>query len=437
MIKLKDELANSRVEILRSRAFREPIDIAEMHWNDTKKSILELIGVVRAGGDQSAQEAATPMDIDPELIDIIGPERARQLYPQLFKNKPNGSSFSQRRSNLNLSGEFPIRDSPQKSVKDLSLETAGLKTALVLAEEKNKSYEQKVEKLEQELKKVYEQTIKLSEQKKVLEKKVQTLNTQLDKVTNKGQTYCMSNTDNEDDIQVLRTVKRPTNSAFDYIRKQKRRALVFTNSKYAANTRRYTDRLMASRNRVGLKSNDANDANNNGTNQGMGTSVRRPLPMRKMPIGPDFQEDKLSQFNQLRQLSNQSRPTQFKPKPSPRAYKSVSFNQNPDERLIRDLTFPTARTQRIQPTSVPQPSIVDHNVGTRRLPPGILPMPSYRIGNQGYSSGQSYSGTQGYGETQGYSGSRAYGGRQSYGGGQGYQGQGYGYSDRFNQSAYF
>src|SRR5437870_1654931 len=104
MVKLKDELANSRVEILRSRNFREPIDIAEMHWNDTRKPILELIGFAqpKRGG---AGDKATAMEVDLSIIDIIGAEKAKQLYPELridsgpkSQSTPNFSSYSRRRT---------------------------------------------------------------------------------------------------------------------------------------------------------------------------------------------------------------------------------------------------------------------------------------------------------------------------------------------------
>ena len=375
MIKLKDELANSRVEILRSRSFREPIDIAEMHWNDTKKPILELIGVARPPTDSRAREETTPMEIDPELIDIIGPERARQLYPQMFKSSANGSSYSRRRAeNLDLKGDFPVRGraSDPKDSSDVELRTAGLKTALLLAEEKNQKYEKKIANLEQELKKVYEKTIKLNEEKRVMQKKCDTLVGQLDKVMNKGSGY--RNVD-EDDVQVIQMVQAkkpqqpPTNTAYDYIRKRKRRALVFTNSKYAANPRRYVDQLKAK-------------AVNASRNQNQG--------------GRDFPRP----IQQLRQVSQQSRPEIFRPKVS--AFKSVNFKA--DERLIRDLTFSKVRHP-IMPTSVPQPSIMAKNPigggGDRRYPPGILPMPSYAVGG-------------GRGQTTGYD-----------------------YSNRFNRSAYF
>ncbi|CAG2105785.1 unnamed protein product, partial [Medioppia subpectinata] len=184
MVKLKDELANSRVEILREQSFRNPMDIAEMHWNDYHKPILELIGFAsrmrgaggsRGGGDGRRSAAADigdrPMDVDLEIVDIIGAERAKALYPDLVINSPRakstpvnknggggGAGYTARRraagghSNLDISGEFPTpsrNTSKEESIaKDVELRTAGLKTQLMLAEEKALKSDQKNRKLE-------------------------------------------------------------------------------------------------------------------------------------------------------------------------------------------------------------------------------------------------------------------------------------------------
>ena len=232
MVKLKDELANSRVEILRSQRFREPIDIAEMHWNDCKNPILELVGFPTKSKPSPSAQRSAPMEVDISIVDIIGAEKAKQLYPELrlesspkYKSTPNSSnSYSRGRSsgysNLNLSGEFPVRDkeraanrAPEQrantsaNLSDLELRTAGLKTSLLLAEEKNELYDRKVKKLEEELRKVYEKVLKLNNEKSLLEKKCNVLVSQLDKVVAKtGSSSWAQNKKEEPEVQILRQV---------------------------------------------------------------------------------------------------------------------------------------------------------------------------------------------------------------------------------------
>jgi hypothetical protein len=211
LIKLKDELANSRVEILRSYNFDDAIDIAEMHWNDFNQPIIELIGFGSKSKVRANPSSHTPMEVDCEIIDIIGPERAKQLYPEIqlqkSKSEPDSSSYSIRRtlssSNINLSGEFPVRDN--KNAKNLSenvslrdnpsqdsdieLRTAGLRTALMLAEEKNQKYERKIQSLEEELKKVYTYLLKINEDKKAYEVRAERLESQLNLIRKDSRTH--------------------------------------------------------------------------------------------------------------------------------------------------------------------------------------------------------------------------------------------------------
>ncbi|XP_054169245.1 uncharacterized protein LOC128966417 [Oppia nitens] len=197
VVKLKDELANSRVEILRANNFREPMDIAEMHWNDYHKPILDLIGFASlatykrgSGGSGGGHNDDRPMEVDQEIIDIVGPERARQLYPDLLIDTPKAMSTPNQRRDvrpLAAATDYTNRSSssgggrPQAGGRsgggtedDSSLRAAGLKTSLMLAEEKGR-------KLESELKKVYEHLLKLNGEKKQLERKCRTLEDQLDK----------------------------------------------------------------------------------------------------------------------------------------------------------------------------------------------------------------------------------------------------------------
>ena len=92
-------------------------------------------------------------EVDIELIGIVGPEKAKKL-----------SKFQNHNSN------------------DSELRAAGLKTSLILAEEKNQKYERKCNELEEELKEVYKKLIKISDEKKNLKKKCNTLEQTLDKV---------------------------------------------------------------------------------------------------------------------------------------------------------------------------------------------------------------------------------------------------------------
>ncbi|CAG2177556.1 unnamed protein product [Oppiella nova] len=193
MIKLKDELANSRVEILRENRFQKPLEIADRHWNDYHKPILEVIGFAR-----QSRAVERPMDADIEIIDIIGAERAKQIYPDLLANAPKhkstpigGPSTSYWRpgashSNVDLRHELREREGnvshsgDQKKV-DEQLRITGLKTSLMLAEEKAQTFDRKNRELESELKKVYQHLLKVNAEKKQLLRKCDTLEAQLDR----------------------------------------------------------------------------------------------------------------------------------------------------------------------------------------------------------------------------------------------------------------
>lgn len=208
MIKLKDELANARVEILRSHKFRDAIDIAQMHWNDNKEPIIELIGFSTISKSRlnpnSEISSQTPMEVDLEIVDIIGPEKAKQLYPEMslqsskHKSTPKSqdlSTYSRRRaqssSNINLrdneknsSVNNSRNDSHNHLDKDIELRTVGLRTALMLAEEKNAKYEKKIEALEEELKRVYSHLLKINGEKKTAEKRAEFLQEEVDSFKN-------------------------------------------------------------------------------------------------------------------------------------------------------------------------------------------------------------------------------------------------------------
>jgi hypothetical protein len=205
MIKLKDELANSRVEILKSYNFDDAIDIAEMHWNDCNKPIIDLIGFGSKSKGRANPSSHTPIEVDCEIINIIGPERAKQLYPEIQlrkpKSGPDSSSYSIKRalscSNSNLSAEFAVRDN--KNAKNSSQNDSlrdnpsndfdiELRTALMLAEEKNQKYERKIESLEEELKKVYTHLLKINEEKKAYEGRAQQLESELNFIKNDSKT---------------------------------------------------------------------------------------------------------------------------------------------------------------------------------------------------------------------------------------------------------
>ena len=404
MVKLKDELANSRVEILRSRNFREPIDIAEMHWNDCHKPILELIGFVQSRGGGGGDKA-TPMEVDRSIIDIIGPERAKQLYPELqidssplHKSTPvssNGNSFnsfSRRRtggfSNLDLSGEFPIREKervsfqePEKrgqntslrsgDLSDLELRTAGLKTALLLAEEKNEKYERKMKGLEEELRKVYERVIKLNNENKTLEKKCNTLVSQLDKVVGKGgSSSAPVRREQDPDIQILREVAAT-----------KRRKALQTLRKPGVSVDRWRpfhQRLNARPQTYGAKS--MSQSLNKSPKQRtlvFNNSSRKPTASRLRDVLKDDYQAKYLQWSALNRQNNNVRVNE--PTSSTMFNKPTPMNKGPE--MGGGYRKPTGIQQFVSPTQYErdQNNLLEfERLSYRRpYPPGILPAPSY------------------------------------------------------------
>lgn len=389
MIKLKDELANSRVEILRTKDFREPIDIAEMHWNDCHKPILELIGFAKPQSQSArrgVEDKSTPIDVDFEIIDIIGAERAKQLYPELMGGNmgsripphksgsaPNSfSSYSKRHSvgfsNLDLSADFPTRNKEPTvktcakgaDINEDELRAAGLKTALLLAEEKNDKYDRKVKQLEEELKKVYQYLIKSETEKKGLQKKCDTLNQQLDKVLSKGgSSSAANNRDDDRDVQVIREVQ--TN------RERKRRALLRNPHippwKASILPRPFQRRVASTRVGAGINKSNGNR--------------QRPMVFTN--------SNRLGNLNRLNDVLNESQGSQQA------IYRTIYHNNKTVPKVDNSSQFNRLRSvlnegqgSNMRQFVEPFPSRLDFgraidfsSASRRSYPPGILPAPSF------------------------------------------------------------
>ena len=83
--------------------------------------------------------------------------------------------------------ETDKEDKPFDKVSDFDLIVGGLKTSLMLSEEKNSKLEREKKEMEEELKNVYQHMFKCLEDKKILQIKCQTLEEQIEKMTSSGQ----------------------------------------------------------------------------------------------------------------------------------------------------------------------------------------------------------------------------------------------------------